>query len=84
MNLARTAKLLETNMPASIATQLLLKRELIDHATYHAIRELQQLRNIAVHPSEGRIVSKEEADRFKKLAEKVAAVLEDRRLSVAL
>jgi hypothetical protein len=79
LNLARAAKLLETNMPAPRAAQLLLKRELIDPATYRAIRELLELRNIAVHPNDARIVSKDEADRFKKLADRVAAVLEDRK-----
>ena len=82
LNLARAANLLETNMPASRAAQLLFRKELIDQQTYHAIRELQELRNIAVHPNDTRTVSKEEAERFKKLAEKVAAVLEDRRLAI--
>jgi hypothetical protein len=79
LNLTRDAELLRPNMPASIAAQRLLDMELIDDSTYRAIRELQELRNIAVHPTEARLVSKNEADRFKKLAEKVAAILEDRR-----
>lgn len=79
LNLARSANLLQPNMSASFAAQRLLNKELIDRQTYRAIRELQQLRNIAVHPSDGRIVSTDEADRFKRLADKVAAVLEDRR-----
>ncbi len=79
LNLARTAKVLEPNMPAPRAAELLLKKGLIDSATYRAIRELLDLRNIAVHPNDARIVSKEEANRFKRLADTVAAVLEDRR-----
>lgn len=82
LNLARSAKLLESNMPASRAAQFLLKNELIDHATYRAIRELQELRNIAVHPNDARLVTDEEAKRFGMLADKVAAVLEDRRLAI--
>jgi hypothetical protein len=78
LNLARKAKVLRTNMPASIAADILLKKELIDYPTYRAIRELMNLRNIAVHPSNARLISKEEADRFKSLADKVAGILEDR------
>jgi hypothetical protein len=83
LNLARTASLLDTNMPASMAAQLLLNRELIDQPTYRAIRELMYLRNIAVHPSDGRVVSRSEAERFRKLADKVAAALEDRKQIVS-
>lgn len=79
LNLARSAKLLQPNMSASRAAELLLKNNLIDHATYHAIRDLQVLRNIAVHPNDARAVSAEEAERFKRLADKVAAVLENRK-----
>lgn len=82
LNLARSAKALETNMPAARAAELLLRKEVIDTSTYRAIRELLELRNIAVHPNDARTVSKEEADRFKKLADRVAAVLEDRRSAI--
>jgi hypothetical protein len=82
LNLARAKSLLDRNMLASRAAELLLKHEWIDHPTYDAIRELQALRNIAVHPNDARIISTEEANRFRKLADKVAAVLEDRRLSI--
>lgn len=82
LNLARTANALAPNMPASRAAENLLKNEMIDHTTYHAIRNLRALRNIAVHPSDGRLITQEEVGRFKVLAEKVAAVLEDRRLSI--
>jgi uncharacterized protein YutE (UPF0331/DUF86 family) len=69
-------------MPALRAAEILLKRQLIDHATFHAIRDLAALRNIAVHPSYVRLITQEEVDRFRGLAEKVAAVLEDRRQSI--
>jgi hypothetical protein len=79
LNLARDAHLLRPNMPAPVAAQRLLDMNLIGDSIFCAIRELQEWRNIAVHPTEARLVSKSESDRFKKLAEKVAAVLEDRR-----
>lgn len=79
LNLARDAGMLRPNMPASIAAQRLLDKELIGDSTYRAIRELQELRDIAVHPTEARLISEDEVDRFKKLAEKVAALLEDQR-----
>lgn len=82
LNLARKADVLRTNMPALVAADILLKKELIDHPTYRAIRELLDLRNIAVHPNDARLVSKAEADRFKALAGKVAGILEDRRQSL--
>jgi uncharacterized protein YutE (UPF0331/DUF86 family) len=82
LNLARDADVLRQNMPASVAAQRLLDLAIIDEATYRTIRELIELRNIAVHPSEARLVSRDEAERFKKLAEKVAARLEDRRLAL--
>jgi len=83
LNLARKANLLQVNMPASLAANLLLKRELIDFPTYRAIQELLDLRNLAVHPTKARLVSKEDADRFKVLASKVAAILEDRRQALS-
>jgi uncharacterized protein YutE (UPF0331/DUF86 family) len=70
-------------MSASRAAELFIKRGLIDETTYHAIRNLRALRNIAVHPNEVRLITKDEVDRFTKLAEKVAAVLEDRRRAVS-
>jgi hypothetical protein len=79
LNLARDAHLLRPNMPAPVAAQRLLDMNLIDDSIFCAIRELQEWRNISVHPTEARLVSKSESDRFKKLAEKVAAVLKDRR-----
>jgi hypothetical protein len=79
LNLARDADVLRTNMSASIAAQRLLDREIIGDSVYRAVRELQQLRNIAVHPTSMRLISNDEVDRFKKLAEKIAAWLEDRR-----
>jgi uncharacterized protein YutE (UPF0331/DUF86 family) len=82
LNLARSAKLLETNMTARRAAEVLLGRELIDEHTYQAIRDLSELRNIAVHPQGGRMISSEELDRFTRIAEKVAAILEDRRRSL--
>jgi uncharacterized protein YutE (UPF0331/DUF86 family) len=82
LNLARAANALAPNMPALRAAEILLKRQLIDHATFHAIRDLAALRNIAVHPSYVRLITQEEVDRFRGLAEKVAAVLEDRRQSI--
>jgi uncharacterized protein YutE (UPF0331/DUF86 family) len=82
LNLARRANLLETNMNALRAAHRLIDRKIIDEATYNAIGDLWKLRNIAVHPTDIRQITKEEADRFKKLAEKVAAVLEDRRLAL--
>jgi hypothetical protein len=82
LNLARTANLLKPNIPAMHAADLLLRKELIDSPTYRAIRELLNLRNIAVHPNDIQIISKEEAERFRKLADRVAAVLEDRRSAV--
>jgi hypothetical protein len=83
LNLARDAKLLGTNMPASHAAHLLLNRGLIDAPTYDAILDLLNLRNIAVHPTDIRLISKEEADRFERLVEKVAAILENRRHLIA-
>lgn len=82
LNLARTANALAPNMPALRAAEILLKRDLIDQATYHAIRDLAALRNIAVHPSEARLITQEEVDRFRGIANKVAAVLEDRQRSI--
>jgi hypothetical protein len=83
LNLARGAKLLERNMPTSRVAELLLRNELLDYPTHNAIRELQVLRNLAVHPNEARMITKEEADRFKRIAEKVAALLEDKRLALS-
>jgi hypothetical protein len=83
LNLARRAKLLQPNMPASRAAQLLLQEEMIDRPTFQAVRELQELRNIAVHPSDMRVVSNEDAERFKRLADRVAAVLEDQQRRLA-
>jgi uncharacterized protein YutE (UPF0331/DUF86 family) len=82
LNLARTANALAPNMPALRAAEILLKRDLLDQATYHAIRDLAALRNIAVHHSEARLITQEEVDRFRGIANKVAAVLEDRQRSI--
>jgi hypothetical protein len=79
LNLAKAANVLQANVEPWMAQRTLLKRGLIDVRTHEAIRDLRSLRNLAVHPSEGRLISKEEADRFTKLAEKIAAVLEDKR-----
>ena len=76
LNLARAKDILKTNMPPYRAAQVLLDNNIIDAATYRAIAELQSLRNIAVHPDEVRIISDEETQRFKKLAEKITAILE--------
>jgi uncharacterized protein YutE (UPF0331/DUF86 family) len=78
LNLARTAGLLQPNMPSYTAAELLLRNQLIDRSTFRAIQELRELRNIAVHPTDARAVTKEEANRFKKLADRVAAVIQDR------
>jgi hypothetical protein len=78
LNLARANGLLGTNMPPFRAAQLLFDRKIIDASTFRTIGELQSLRNIAVHPDAIRIISNEEAQRFRKLAEKVTAILEDK------
>jgi len=82
LNLARSAGILETNMPASRAAQLLLENKMIDGATYRAVQDLQSLRNLAVHPDEISTISDEQTKRFKKMAEKVTAVLEDTKRSL--
>lgn len=76
LNLARANGILDTNMSPYRAAQFLFEKGIIDAATYKTIGELQSLRNIAVHPDKIRIISNEEARRFKKLAEKVTAILE--------
>jgi uncharacterized protein YutE (UPF0331/DUF86 family) len=78
LNLARRANLLETNMNALRAAHRLIDQKIIDEATYNAIGDLWKLRNIAVHPTDIRQITKEEAERFRKLADKVAASLGDR------
>jgi hypothetical protein len=83
INLARAAKLLEPNMTAVGAANLLSLSGIIDPATRRAIFDLLELRNIAVHPSEGRLITKQELDRFNLLADKVAAVLEQRRRTIS-
>ncbi len=79
LNLARAVGLLKTNMNVLAAARALLEDEFIDEVTYRVVRELYELRNIAVHPIYARAISKSEADRFEKSARKIALVLEQRR-----
>jgi hypothetical protein len=81
LNLARDQDILRPNMSSWVAEGELAKRGLLDQRTRAAIRDLRALRNIAVHPTDVRLITSEEAARFTKLAEKVAAVIEDRRVS---
>jgi uncharacterized protein YutE (UPF0331/DUF86 family) len=79
LNLSRSASILTPNTPASRAARLLLDQSLIDKTTYRTINDLYELRNVAVHTSDFQPISDQDVARFKLLADKITAVLENKR-----